>query len=311
MDLSSDIPESEELSFGKEPTREPRATTWLRRRAARDGSPRVWKPVAVALSMVVLLAGAAGGARDPYDRGRWPLPPPDVPWPETGTFLLHLCDDARTKVWETCEGGGAVTDEERWVIERTLASLPEITSYGRTTPEESLAIARQDHRVGDVLTVDLMRDSYGGTLGRGDWRALLRTLGDLPGVGVPTVFRDDFWWGKADVSVALCPETSLYELWRICEEHGLATASEKEAVYDRIRRLPGIEKIYAEDPAHAAKARNHISWQMPFGDGPLDDLPETFYIKLADPGTAARIEKAVAGMSGVARVRKVAPVAAP
>ncbi|WP_067129393.1 hypothetical protein [Microtetraspora malaysiensis] len=201
------------------------------------------------------------------------MPPPGGPWPETGTFLLHLCQDDSAEVWEWCAGGGAVTDEEKWVIERTLASLPEVTSYGRKSPEGMLAIARQDYRVGDILTADVMHEGYGGTLGQGDWRALLRTLGDLPGVGAPIAYRDDFWWGKADVSV--------------------------------------IEKVYAEDPAHAAKARGHIAWLRPFGDGPLDDLPESFYVKIADPGTAARIEKAVAGMSGVARVREVAPVAAP
>ncbi|WP_157544738.1 permease-like cell division protein FtsX [Microtetraspora fusca] len=259
--------------------------------------------------MAVLLLGAVSDSRD--ERGQWPLPPPRGPWPETGTFLLHLCQDTSAEVWEWCAGGGAVTDEERWVIERTLASLPEVTSYGRRTPEEMLAIARQDHRVGDILTADLMREGYGGTLGRGDWRSPLRALADLPGVGAPIAYRDDFWWGKADVSVALCPETPIYGFTRPCEGRGRATDAEKEAVFDRIRRLPGIEKIYAEDPAHAAKARDHVSWQMPFGSDRLDDLPETFYIKLADPGAAARIEKAVAGMSGLAWAREVTPVAAP
>ncbi|WP_067172551.1 permease-like cell division protein FtsX [Microtetraspora niveoalba] len=267
------------------------------------------KAFAAAVSVAVLLAGAAADARD--ERGQWPLPPPDGPWPATGTFLIHLCRDDSAATWEACEGGGATTDAERWVIEGTLASLPEVATYGRMTSEEALAIARQDWQIGYILTADLMRESYGGTLRPGDWRALLRTLAGLPGVGVPIAYRDDFWWGKADVSVALCPEVSLDRFARACEGRGRATEAERQAVLDRIREVRGIEKIYVEDPAHAAKVRDHLEWhggRASYAKGPFDEFPETFYVKLADPGAAARIEKSVAGLAGVA---VVAPVAAP
>ncbi|GLW96037.1 permease-like cell division protein FtsX [Microtetraspora sp. NBRC 16547] len=262
----------------------------------------MWKPIAVVVPVGLLIAGVVA-----YSRHMPLLPPPAGPWPETGTFLIFLCEDDSARGWERCEGGGAATVEETRGIERALASLPEITSYGRRTREEALAIARQDYRVGELITVDNMPDvAYGGTLARGDWRALLRELADLPGVGVVDTHRDNFWWGKADVSVTLCPEDAAHRFAKRCEGRARATESEKEAVLDRIRALPGVEKIYVEDPAHAAKVRDHAEWMMPFGGGDLAELPEAFYLKLADTGTYPQVEKSLAGMAGVAGVTAVA-----
>ncbi|MCC5580432.1 hypothetical protein IMZ11_32920 [Microtetraspora sp. AC03309] len=261
----------------------------------------MWKPIAAAASMGLLIAGVVA------DTARYQvplLPPPDGPWPETGTFFLYLCEDDRA--WAGCAGRGAVTVGELRGIERALASLPEITSYRRRTREEALAIARQDYRIGAILTVDFMPHiTYGGTLARGDWRALLGELADLPGVGASGAYRDNFWWGKADVSVMLCPKDAVHRSAKRCEGRGRATEAEKEAVLDRIRAVRGIEKIYLEDPAHAAKARDHVEWLMSFGGGDLDELPETFYLTLADPSAVARIEKSLTGMAGVAQVTPV------
>lgn len=165
---------------------------------------------------------------------------------------------------------------------------------------------RQEYRAAYWITAELMPDvAYGGTLAQGNWTPVLDKLGGLPGVGASNAYRDNFWYDKADVSVTLCPEVVVYMPEEPCRGRGRPGASEKEAVLDRIRALPGVEKIYFEDRAHAAKVREHVQWQEPLGAGDLAKVPESFYIKLADPRTYSQAEKALTGMAGVALVTQV------
>lgn len=130
MDLPSDTAESEELSFEKDPARGPRAIGQSQNLGSRRRNPTLWKPTAAAVAVGMIVAGvvADGPRRDlPL------LSPPDGPWPVTGTFVVYLCEDNIADVWPACEG--AATAQEMKDIEETLASISEITTYRRQTPE--------------------------------------------------------------------------------------------------------------------------------------------------------------------------------
>ncbi|MBE3008950.1 hypothetical protein IL992_07070 [Microbispora sp. NEAU-D428] len=262
-----------------------------------SGGRRRW-PLVVAA--VVLIAALMAGGVLAYRASREPSPPPDGPWPRTGTFLVHLCgppspydaqlsDDAQS-LDEYCPSGAA-TAAQRREVERVLASHAETRGYRRLTPGQALAIARQDERVGDHLDEYLLRRAeYGGVLAPGNWRRVLGEVQRLPGVFYVESYRDDFWWDKADVAVRLCRKD--------CE----GGPADRQAVLDRIRALPGVDEVYYEDAEHAVAVMRHVHWV----DRPefyrADLAPEAFHVKFAGHRDFAEVQRAFAGMPGVVKV---------
>ncbi|MEV4459937.1 hypothetical protein [Microbispora sp. NPDC049633] len=106
----------------------------------------------VVAAVVLVVALAAAGVFT-YLASRRPSPPPDGPWPRTGTFLVHLCgspspydgqsSDGSLSPDESCPSGAA-TAAQRREIERVLASHAETRGYRRLAPAQVLAIARQN-----------------------------------------------------------------------------------------------------------------------------------------------------------------------
>ncbi|MEU6426015.1 permease-like cell division protein FtsX [Microbispora sp. NPDC046973] len=273
-------PATEELSFGDD-RREPESRTNPFR-----------KPLVVAGLVAVLVVALAAGGVVAYRASREPSPPPDGPWPRTGTFLIHLCGSSG----EYCEG--AATAAQRREVERALASHMETRGYRRLTAAQALAIARQDRRIGDVLDEYLLRRAvYGGVLAPGDWRRALGEVQRLPGVEYVESYRDDFWWGKADVAVRLCRKD--------CE----GGTADRQAVLDRIRALPGVDEIYFEDAEHAATVMRQTQWWEPPEIFQADLMPEAFHVRFAGHWDFAQVQRALAGMPGVVKVaRHVRPL---
>jgi hypothetical protein len=276
-------PQTEEITIGES-------------RGLRRGSLVV---AAVALLVVVLAVGGVVA----YRASREPSPPPDGPWPRAGTFLVHLCGppspydglSEESRSVETCSSGAA-TAAQRREIERVLASHSETRGYRRLAPAQALVIARQDERVGDILDEHLMRRAvYGGVLAPGDWRRVLGEVQRLPGVFSVESYRDDFWWGKADVAVLLCRKD--------CE----GGPADRQAVLDRIRALPGVDEIYFEDAEHALAVMRHVHWV----DRPefyhVDLMPEGFHVRFAGHWDFAQVQRAFAGMPGVVKVARHIP----
>ncbi|MEU6407307.1 permease-like cell division protein FtsX [Microbispora sp. NPDC046933] len=267
-----------------------------------SGGRRRW-PLAVAVAAVLVVALAAGGVVA-YRASREPSSPPDGPWPRTGTFLVHLCGPPSPYDEQLSDGprpedictSGAATAAQRREVERVLASHPETRGYRRLTPAQALAIARQDERIGDILDEYLLRRAvYGGVLAPGDWRRVLGEVQRLPGVFYVESYRDDFWWGKADVAVRFCwEESSTYE----CERG----PADRRAVLDRIRALPGVDEIYYEDAEHALAVMRHAQWVDRPEFHRADRVPEAFHVKFAGHWDFAQVQRAFAGMPGVLKV---------
>jgi hypothetical protein len=302
MDLRGEAPESEELSF-EGPERTSRWAGWLRAHARLV--------TALALSLGVL----AGGGWFLHERSRQPLPPPDGPWPQTGYLGVYLCGES-TDQWEHCRGRGTVTAVERRRIEAALRGVPEVAGFRFVTREQALAAFREgeppnalepgrSEALLRLMRAEDMPESYDVVLRPGDWAGIRRRIEPLAGVSNVSIFRDAFWWGKADVVIRLCPRSNLEKR---CASRGAATEAEKEAVLDRIHSVPGVEAVYFEDRPHALKVLRHVWWEGIDLGGDLPALNESFYLKLDRPPVMRDLAPFFTDLTGVEGLSRVSNV---
>ncbi|ACZ84362.1 permease-like cell division protein FtsX [Streptosporangium roseum] len=255
-----------------------------------------------ALAVTFGTAGAAGaaGAADRQDRqGVQVLPPPDD-WPEGGTFTVFLCRDY--DVWENCRGRATTAEQER-ALETRLRAMPEVTEVEFESREEAMANFRQQNAGNktllSALQVEDMPESFRGRLRR--WDDILPFRSELrKAAGVSTVysFGDFFWKDKADVAVTLCGhKKTVYA----CKGRGSATLEEKKALEARLGTLEESQNLYFENRAHARRVFGHVWAMKSLGSGVLLErrFPESYYVKLVDPGRAKTVINAVKGMAGV------------
>ncbi len=234
-----------------------------------------------------------------------PLPPPDGPWPETGELSVFFC--ARSTVFDACDERGAATSREIRRVRALLAASPEVRKVRFTSQAEELRRERKMSRDRPDLMEGMeaadMSAYYSARVGLGDWPALVRRVSASPGVSNAFVIRDDYWPGKADVMVQLCPRADLSEgQGEPCEGRGLATLAEKNAILDRIGDLPGLEKVYFQARSHQAPMwRRRIVPEEDFGAY----LPEVFYVKFTTPPVLREVKRALRSAPGVLYVEAV------
>ncbi|WP_326826288.1 permease-like cell division protein FtsX [Streptosporangium sp. NBC_01756] len=132
----------------------------------------------------------------------------------------------------------------------------------------------------------------------------------IPGVRYIVPVVPDFWEGKADMAIDLCsrgPEllcTGLHD-WSVTE-------ARKQAIVDRLWDIDGVEKIYFENHAHRKKVREHYPQRDPkdtatLSSVSLEEMTESFYIKLTDRRTIKIIGESIKDMPGVHYVRRLGP----
>lgn len=295
MRPSPEDPRSEELSFGADSGDGPRPSE----RAAEWARAHRRLLTAVGLS-VALVAGSGVGGWHLYEKSNQPLPPPDGPWPQTGRLSVYLCGGTDFDAgWETCRSGGAATAADRQKIEAGLRAMPELRDIRFESREEARANLREKSTEGTEPDLVDIPEAYRVRVEPGDWKALRSRIEALPGVSNVFLFRDGFWWDKADIGISLCPESSSLPT-NPCKGRGRPTEDEKRNVFDRIKALPDVETVYLEDPAHYLKMLRHSYWEET-GSAANDvaHLPETFYVKLKRPPARDTINKIFEGMPGV------------
>ncbi|WP_432930216.1 permease-like cell division protein FtsX [Microbispora sp. CA-135349] len=227
------------------------------------------------------------------------MPPPDGPWPETGQLAVYFC--ARSTVFDACNDRGVATRGEIRKVRALLGAAPEVEKVRFVSQAEQFRRTREALRDRpDLLEGADPADesaSYAARVGPGDWPALVRRLSKAAGVSNAFVIRDDYWPGKADIMVQLCPRADLSEgQGGLCEGRGLATLAEKNAILDRIGDLPGLEKVYFQARSHQAPMwrRRRV---------PEEDfaayLPEVFYVKFSIPPVLSEVRRALRGAAGV------------
>jgi len=111
----------------------------------------------------------------------------------------------------------------------------------------------------------------------------------------------DFWYDRVEVSVFLCGAISDVPA---CS-HGAITAEEKSAIKaDLLALSPMVQKVYYESQAEALQR-----FEQQFKDSPLaadatvDQMPESFRVKLEDPTQYSVIAAAFMGRQGIEDVR--------
>ncbi|MFI6293058.1 hypothetical protein ACIBEJ_15825 [Nonomuraea sp. NPDC050790] len=214
-----------------------------------------------------------------------PLPVPKAAWPTTGRLTVYLCSKAELQ--KKCEGRGP-SDEQKRKIERLLKRLPGLSGVRYVSAEESYRNAREDG-------VPAKKGSIPASF-RADVKVPNVNLGPklakLPGIATARVWRTDFWAGKAHAKVELCGPAN-------CSGRGAITDHERDAVFEALRTLPGVKKVYLESRGHAIENWRRVSYAST-----TPDVGEIFHLVLSDPSVFDRIRPALRGLPGVEQVSR-------
>ncbi|GAA4194376.1 hypothetical protein GCM10023074_16900 [Microbispora amethystogenes] len=219
---------------------------------------------------------------------------------------MFLCVPA--DVFPACKGRGAATAREIRRVRALLTTAPEVGRIEFVSRADELRVERKMFKnrpdLLETLELEDMRQQYSVRIGPGDWPALVRRMSASPGVSNALVIRDDYWPGKADVMIQLCPQEWPFEglgLGDPCEGRGWATLAEKNAVLDRVDDLPGLERVYFQARSHQAPMwhRRHVPDSDPVPGS------EFFYLKFATPPVLSEVKRALRGAAGVFQVGAV------
>jgi cell division transport system permease protein len=109
----------------------------------------------------------------------------------------------------------------------------------------------------------------------------------------------DFWYGKVEVSVFLCQETSDAPS---CSA-GAVTEAQREQIRTDLEALPQVEQVFYESQADAfTRFQEQFKNSAIVNNVTADQLPESFRVKLKDPEQFIVVASAVAGQPGVEEV---------
>ncbi|MCG5216232.1 hypothetical protein [Streptosporangium sp. KLBMP 9127] len=237
-----------------------------------------------ATAVLVLSAAVAGAWAGPWFRDG-PAPPPSGPWPMTATVQVNMC--TKNAIDPRCDGGPLATKKDG---EAVLARLRLIPGISRAR------ITREPGGVGEAAFVKA------GLADRDDFPSLKAVVEAMPGVGKAIGLATDFWTGKTEVGISLCPEKGVVDSGP-CAGRGPATEDEKDTIYQRLRELPEVAVVYFADLAFVSREARHSArggmsggWELV-----LSNPPEEFHVKLAGGGEAAaeKVRKLAEGLPGV------------
>ncbi|MEU9890655.1 permease-like cell division protein FtsX [Sphaerisporangium sp. NPDC051011] len=315
MNTPTESSEAEELSFGSDAPR----NSWLRSWVFAHR-----RLLLVSLAVLVLLGGSGGGAWYLRDLSRRPLSPPDGPWPEQHGFAVGLCNELIIG-GPACPPAGNEAARNPTRIEAALRAITGVTTIrflGSATIVLSQSELEQMPPVGQPEGVWTSRildgtglgtphlatatapGNFAGTVSRwDDYARVAEQVVSIPGVRYVAPVVPDFWDGKADVAIDLCsPGPGL-----VCTgvHDRSVTEAQKQAIVDRLWDIDGVEKIYFEDHAHRKKVREHFTQREPEDATTvaLEEMTESFYVKLTDRRAIKTIGESIKDMPGVHYVR--------
>ena len=311
MNTPTESPEAEELSFGSDSPRYPWLRSWVfaHRRL-----------LLASLAVLVLLSGSCGGAWYLRDLSRRPLSPPNGPWPEQRGFDVGLCYD----LISDCPPANNEAAKHPARIEAALRVITGVTTI-RSRVVTTMVRSQSEHeqippgeqpfgvwrsRILDGTFQDMPFDiatdtaQFVGTVSRwGDYARVAEQVMSIPGVRYVAPVVPDFWTGKADVAIDLCS----YGPGLVCTgvHDRSVTEAQKQAIVERLWHIDGVEKIYFEDHAHRKKVREHYIQGEPedTATDSLEEMTESFYVKLTDRRAIKIIGESIKDMPGVHFVR--------
>ncbi|MFI6596237.1 permease-like cell division protein FtsX [Nonomuraea sp. NPDC050536] len=264
--------------------------------AKSAGGPRIRRIVVVAGVVLVLAALAVGGwmrFRPPSG----PLPPPDAPWPVTGTLSVYLC--SKDSALDNCHHVTTIEQQER--LEGVLRGTRGVSALRLEGQLEAWGrfVANYGH---DKTLIADTRPSDMPVSFRGEvadvWHFSKAWLEKLPGVARVHVEAADFWVGKSDLEIRMCPQETVGQDSQ-CKGRGEASDQEKASVYKALRGVDGVDDIYLEGHEHAvANLRNILMDKKGLGDAAAQ-VPEIYQVTLESKDVAERVRRVVGRMPGV------------
>jgi cell division transport system permease protein len=109
----------------------------------------------------------------------------------------------------------------------------------------------------------------------------------------------DYWYGKVEVSVFLCQETSDAPS---CAS-GAVTAAQRAEIEADLKALPEVDQVFYESQADAfVRFKEQFKNSAIVNNVTADQLPESFRVKLKDPKQFLVVASAVQGRQGVEEV---------
>ncbi|MER5627172.1 permease-like cell division protein FtsX [Streptosporangium sp. NPDC002544] len=150
--------------------------------------------------------------------------------------------------------------------------------------------------------------NFVGTVSRwDDYARVAEQAMSIPGVHYVAPVVPDFWEGKADVAIDLCSRGPGLLCTGVHDRS--VTEAQKQAIVDRLWDIDGVEKIYFGDHAHRKKVREHYTQHEPEGmvTVSLDEMNESFYVKLTDRQAIKIIGESIKDMPGVHYVWTLGP----
>ncbi|WP_336208724.1 hypothetical protein [Nonomuraea sp. LPB2021202275-12-8] len=234
---------------------------------------------------VLVLLTAGCGARVGTLLDDAPTPPPSGPWPMTAGVKIGMC--TKDAVASRCAGRPLATKADGVAVLARLRTFRGI-SMGR------IASGAGGREEGAYVTATLAD--------RDDFPRLKASVERMPGVGGVTGWPTDFWTGKTEIGISLCPAKGVVDT-EPCAGRGPATEGEKHAIYRRLRELPEVAAIYFADLAFVVReARHNARGGMSGGWELVVSNPmEEFHVKLAGGGEAAaeKVRKIAEALPGV------------
>ncbi|SEM78250.1 permease-like cell division protein FtsX [Nonomuraea pusilla] len=108
-----------------------------------------------------------------------------------------------------------------------------------------------------------------------------------------------YWYDRVEINVFLCSQDTAIQA---CGGKA-ATPAQIKALEAQIRGLPGVKEVYFEDQATAFKNFQESGASKTLLDvTKVEDMPQSFRIKLVDPNNYQPVMQAIQGQRGVAQV---------
>jgi cell division transport system permease protein len=109
-----------------------------------------------------------------------------------------------------------------------------------------------------------------------------------------------YWTDKVELSVYLCKKDSPFEA---CRDKGAITEEEKIALQDRLKAMPQVERVDFETQAEAYKLFQGEGVNSVLRQAiKVEDMPESFRVKLKDPEQSGAVTASLQGAPGVSSI---------
>ncbi|WP_431916074.1 permease-like cell division protein FtsX [Nonomuraea jabiensis] len=118
-----------------------------------------------------------------------------------------------------------------------------------------------------------------------------------------------YWDDKVEVSVFLCTKGSAMES---CKGKEVSNA-QKEALNTLIKGTPGVKEVFFEDQSAAYQnfQKLYATNKALVSTAKVEDMPQSFRIKVADPNNYKSVVQALQGQPGVSQVLDQAQLVGP